>query len=601
MLPQNAPHSFHIPVMGLGYTIDTPVKVAKYGISSVLSIMEDGLIEQMRMIHSRKYDLPFKAIRDTEQDYRARRITAYLNMLHTIVNLQIAKMRSDSFEVEGDLTRYFELLPASHSDKITYTQMLSAAGEDKMRLQELLRESIVPGSIDVNIMTKLDKTNYDKEGMALPPEFADAMSALRAFALSELNGAMVFSAGLNPRLFAYMEQFQDFFPDENGFLKKRIVLKVSDYRSALIQGKYLAKKGLWVSEFRIESGLNCGGHAFATEGILLGPILEEFKSNRESLNQQLWESCQNALGEKGKSQFLKVMKVKVTVQGGIGNANEDQFLINHYDLDGTGWGSPFLLVPEATNVDEETLQKLINAKKSDYYLSDSSPLGVPFNNLRTTSSEIQRKERIDKNRPGSPCYKKFLSLNSEFTEIPICSASRQYQHLKLKQLSEALGTGESYTKAAEKVMEKDCLCEGLGAPALLVNQVNPARNLRAVTICPGPNLAYYSAVFSLKEMVDHIYGKASVMVDAARPHMFVKELELYVSYLKTEMGKFLPEKPKKHEAYLDRFRNNLLTGIGYYQNLISSIRPEAEDMLTRMKLEILGLQNEIERLNAVEA
>lgn len=601
MLPQNAPHSFHIPVMGLGYTIDTPLKVAKYGISSVLSIMEDGLIEQMRMIHSRKYDLPFKAIRDTEQDYRARRITAYLNMLHTIVNLQIAKMRSDSFEVEGDLTRYFELLSASHSDKITYTQMLSAAGEDKMRLQELLRESIVPGSIDVNIMTKLDKTNYDKEGMALPPEFADAMSALRAFALSELNGAMVFSAGLNPRLFAYMEQFQDFFPDENGFLKKRIVLKVSDYRSALIQGKYLAKKGLWVSEFRIESGLNCGGHAFATEGILLGPILEEFKSNRESLNQQLWESCQNALGEKGKFQFLKEMKVKVTVQGGIGNANEDQFLINHYDLDGTGWGSPFLLVPEATNVDEETLQKLINAKKSDYYLSDSSPLGVPFNNLRTTSSEIQRKERIDKNRPGSPCYKKFLSLNSEFTEIPICSASRQYQHLKLKQLSEALGTGESYTKAAEKVMEKDCLCEGLGAPALLVNQVNPARNLRAVTICPGPNLAYYSAVFSLKEMVDHIYGKASVMVDAARPHMFVKELELYVSYLKTEMGKFLPEKPKKHEAYLDRFRNNLLTGIGYYQNLISSIRPEAEDMLTRMKLEILGLQNEIERLNAVEA
>lgn len=50
---------------------------------------------------------------------------------------------------------------------------------------------------------------------------------------------------------------------------KKVVIKVSDYRSALIQGKYLAKKGIWVSEFRIESGLNCGGHAFATDGYLL--------------------------------------------------------------------------------------------------------------------------------------------------------------------------------------------------------------------------------------------------------------------------------------------------------------------------------------------
>ena len=74
-----------------------------------------------------------------------------------------------------------------------------------------------------------------------------------------------------------------FFLDENGYLKKKIILKVSDYRSALIQGNFLAKKGLWVSEYRIESGLNCGGHAFATDGFLLGPILEEFKDKKEDL------------------------------------------------------------------------------------------------------------------------------------------------------------------------------------------------------------------------------------------------------------------------------------------------------------------------------
>ena len=52
----------------------------------------------------------------------------------------------------------------------------------------------------------------------------------------------------------------------------------------MIQGNFLAKKGLWVSEYRIESGLNCGGHAFATDGFLLGPILEEFHQKKEQLN-----------------------------------------------------------------------------------------------------------------------------------------------------------------------------------------------------------------------------------------------------------------------------------------------------------------------------
>ncbi len=44
---------------------------------------------------------------------------------------------------------------------------------------------------------------------------------------------------------------------------------------------------------------------------------------------------------------------KITVQGGIGTHDEDQFLMNHYDLDGTGWATPFLLVPEVSNVDEK--------------------------------------------------------------------------------------------------------------------------------------------------------------------------------------------------------------------------------------------------------
>ena len=40
-------HYLHIPIMGTGFTIDTAIRVAKYGISSVLSLVDDLLIEQL--------------------------------------------------------------------------------------------------------------------------------------------------------------------------------------------------------------------------------------------------------------------------------------------------------------------------------------------------------------------------------------------------------------------------------------------------------------------------------------------------------------------------------------------------------------------------
>lgn len=47
MTTANQMHSFHIPVMGTAFTIDSPIRVAKYGISSVISIIDDELIEKM--------------------------------------------------------------------------------------------------------------------------------------------------------------------------------------------------------------------------------------------------------------------------------------------------------------------------------------------------------------------------------------------------------------------------------------------------------------------------------------------------------------------------------------------------------------------------
>ena len=197
-------------------------------------------------------------------------------------------------------------------------------------------------------------------------EYSDALSALRGFAKSKLSSSVVFSAGYNPKLYSYIEQFPEFFPDLDGSLRKRVILKVSDYRSALVQGKILAKKGIWVSEFRVESGLNCGGHAFATEGLLMGPILDEFCKNRSVLAEELYELCRKALEAKGKTSFLAMPYQALSAQGGVGTASEHSFLLHQYGLDSIGWGSPFLLVPEATNVDEGTLKDLANAKKEDF-------------------------------------------------------------------------------------------------------------------------------------------------------------------------------------------------------------------------------------------
>ena len=579
-------HSFHIPVLGLGYSIDTPVKVARFGISSVISIVEDQLIEKMREYYCAQEGLEYQPITESDPDFRAGRITQYLNLVNKIVQKQFNQLRSLPFAPGNDLVKYFELLPDNSQLKHQFLQMmLLPSGTEKRQMQELLRQAIVPGAIDVNIMAKVDKLDTDADGQLLPSEYSDALAALRGFANSELQSSVIISAGYNPRLYNYIDQFSDFLPDKNGQLKKKLILKVSDYRSALVQGKILAKRGLWVSEFRIESGLNCGGHAFATEGILLGPILEEFKEKRNELATELFTLCCAAQQAKAQPVFATQPPLKVTVQGGIGTANENEFLLEQYAVNGTGWGSPFLLVPEATNVDENTLQQLATAQPDDYYMSDASPLGIPFNNFRKSSGEAQRLKRIEKGRPGSPCIKRYLVSNTEFTDRPICTASRQFQYLKIKQLGEKKLSPEEYDKAFAEITVKDCLCEGLGTATLLKDNITLSRHSAAVTICPGPNLAYFSGVFTLSEMVGHIYGRLNLLNTLYRPNIFINELHLYIAYWKKQIEKTVDLSPKQVK-YFQTFKANLLEGIDYYKNLVSLFRKESDHYIATMKREL---------------
>ncbi|MCX6290475.1 MAG: hypothetical protein NT126_01770 [Bacteroidetes bacterium] len=590
-------HTFHIPVMGLCYTIDTPLKIARFGISSVVSIIEDELVEEMRKYHCLQSGEQYDAITTDVFDFRAKRITAYLDLLNRLVKQQVNLLRTLPFEEGNDLTKYFELLPDNSPVKKTYREMQhSEEGKKKESLQQELRSKIIAGSIDVNIMSKIDKPAYTKSGEPLPLEYSDALSAFRGFANSELDSSVVFSAGYNPRLYAYIENFRDFFPDANGNLKKKIILKVSDYRSALTQGKLMAKKGLWVSEFRIESGLNCGGHAFATDGILLGPILEEFKVKKQEIAAELFEMCSRALTEKKYDAFPQQPGMKITVQGGIGTSNENNFLLGYYDVDGTGWGSPFLLVPEVTNVDDETLHQLATAEKEDYYLSNNSPLGIPFHNFRKSSAQKQMQLRIDKGRPGSPCYKKFLSTNTEFTALPICTASREYQQLKIKQLEEKNLPEQIFEAELKTIVEKDCLCEGLDASILLKNHMPLHHHLKAVTICPGPNLAYFSGIFTLQQMADHIYGRCNLLNSLRRPNMFVNELNLYTDYLKNEISKSIGEINARQAKYLQTFKTNLLEGVDYYKRLLTSIHQESERYLAVMKEDLSNAESWLQNL-----
>ncbi|KAF2335759.1 hypothetical protein [Flavobacterium daemonense] len=564
-------HTFHIPVMGLAYTIDSPIRVAQYGISSVISIADDELIEKMRNFYSTKFNFPYEEITQKFHDYRAERIKSYLNLVDKIVKEKFENFKTELTESKTALENFMSILPNTSDIKKGFQNLLDDGIAFKENIQNYIETHLFSGEIDVNIMTKLDKDNFAKNEQ-LPTEFNDAHAALRGFANSNLESSVVLSAGMNPRLYSYFENFKDFFPNEKNELKKKIILKVSDFRSAMIQGNFLAKKGLWVSEYRIESGLNCGGHAFATDGLLLGTILEEFKQKKEQLVQSAHDLMIKALQAKNQPIPENPLEIKITVQGGVGTAEEHEFLLDEYKVNSVGWGSPFLLVPEATSVDQETRDLLMNAKENDFYLSNISPLGVPFNTLKGTTNEFLKQKRIHENKAGSSCPKKFLALSKEYDPHGICTASKKYQDIKLGELESKkdILSDSEFEKSKIKITEKSCLCVGLANASYLENDIKIKGQNQGVVICPGPNLAYFDQEVSIKEMLQHIYQGKSILRTNDRPHVFVKELKMYVDYFRNEIETVSGEITTNQLKKWNTFKANILEGIEYYQNLFSS-------------------------------
>ncbi|MDO9565397.1 MAG: hypothetical protein Q7J15_01435 [Candidatus Desulfaltia sp.] len=593
---QNYYHTFHIPVMGTGHSVDTPIRVAPLGITSVISLVDDILLEKIRKYYCNMYSMQYHRILKNTKDGRAKRITAYLETVGKIVQIKMENIKKQPFFKKNDKTKYFELLPDKSRLKIEYNKLLNMeAGLKRDFLAKDLTSRMLPGSIDVNIMVKLDRAYYDNIHDNIQPiidEFSDAKAALRGYANSSLESAIVFSAGINQRLFDYMTCFKEFYRDKTGKSKKKIILKVSDFRSALIQGKFLAKKGLEVYEFRIESGLNCGGHAFPSNGFLLPSLLKEFKEKRDSLTAEFLPLIQKYYKKMGWEYPEKALSAKpvITLQGGIGIHGEDLRLREYFGMDLTGWASPFLLVPEATCVDASTRELLRHAGKEDLYLSDVSPIGVPFNNIRKCGSEIHTNKMIAKDTPGSRCAKGFLVSNTEFTKKPICLASKQYQKIKLEEIANMDISDKEKEQLSGKVVEKTCLCDHLGNGALIALGIADEKN-SPQSICPGPNIAWYNRLYSLKEMVDHIYGRCPSLVPLKRPHMFAAEIVMYVDYFE----KLATNSACTHVEIkrLYEFKNNLEQGMDicldiakmkpYHEENLASIPPCVEEQRKRLR------------------
>ncbi len=90
-------------------------------------------------------------------------------------------------------------------------------------------------------------------------------------------------------------------------------------------------------------------------------------------------------------------------------------------------------------------------------------------------------------------------------------------------------------------------------------------------------MAYFSKLTNLKEMVSHIYGRTNIISRNDRPNMFVKELLVYIDYIKNKIDETAISRTIKEEKYLLSFVDNLKGGINYYSELFSELKDKFED------------------------
>ena len=94
--------------MGIGFTVDTPLKVAQYGMDSVISLVDDILLEKLRKMYCEKYEIPYKEISNKIEDFRAKRITSYLNLINTLVERKFEELKNATFDKGNEVMDYIK-------------------------------------------------------------------------------------------------------------------------------------------------------------------------------------------------------------------------------------------------------------------------------------------------------------------------------------------------------------------------------------------------------------------------------------------------------------------------------------------------------------
>ena len=172
------------------------------------------------------------------------------------------------------------------------------------------------------------------------------------------------------------------------------------------------------------------------------------------------------------------------------------------------------------------------------------------------------------------------------------------QKLKLEALKAMRLPKEEYEREVAKVTAKACICAQLG-DSVYKNENLPKKGGMFPAVCPGPNIAYFNRPASLKEMIDHIYGRTNIMPFKNRPHMFIKELRLNIEHFE----KLVREKTtdKRDTATIEEYRKNLLDGTEYYRKVIPQIIEETEESRRDMLRQLQECEERIVRVSPTPA
>jgi hypothetical protein len=165
-------------------------------------------------------------------------------------------------------------------------------------------------------------------------------------------------------------------------------------------------------------------------------------------------------------------------------------------------------------------------------------------------------------------------FNVEFTEQPICTASRSYQKLKLEQIERQDLTAAQREAVRQAVLDKSCICHDLAGGATVKNGIDPAAT---PAVCCGPNILHFSKIATLEEMVGHIYGRTSLLNGRPRDHFFLGEIAIYIDFLREELRWFHLGLSQNTPQYFAEFKQNLLDGIAYYRAAAEQIALESKE------------------------